>query len=196
MSHSDSYTYLLTEEMATRISLLGNCQTVGYCWFLNKLGESTGEVQAKWLNFDMWDVAWPKNSKVFGKQLQNNVYALNDCKATLETSDAVVYQPHFGSLAALKTVRNQKNLKRLSISPVILGEYDFMLRKEKKYNTTISILDFIQSHQEDEISVDRKQHMKTFFSLEIVRRICWVLGLKYFSSEEYQDLMATQYPYF
>jgi len=182
--------------MEKRIVLIGNCQVMAVCWYLNRLPQEN-KIRAKWLNFNYWnidEVAWPKNASTFEDQLRSNVYGLSDSKEAIETADTVIYQPHYSALQRIKETKAR--LEEITLPPVILDQPNFVKRKEDKYKTTIILSDLIEKYPIEKLMVKQANHLSVFFNLEIIRRICFVCGFRYFSNETLNYLKGYQYPKF
>ena len=166
-----------------------------YCWYLNRLPQEN-RIRAKWLNFDRWggDKRWPWNETIFEDQVKENLYDSSSCKEALETSDIAIYQPNFQNKGILQNLKIGP--KEISISPIFTDDLAYVKRKESKYGTTIIVSDLIEKYPENLLKKGQPNHISVFFNLEVIKRICWVCGFKYFSSETLDYLKSYQYPKF
>lgn len=177
-----------------KIGFIGNCQMMALSHYINILLKPCNTY---WFccNKEWERLPWPRNSKVFGEnQTKHNIFGDDNIKKILPKCDTIIYQPEFNSLNLINNNCNLKHQKAISISPILVNNFDYMERKEKKYNTEISVTKLIKKYQDKKLYIKHDYHPTSFLFLEIVREICHILNIKFYDDAIYDELSNQQYP--
>lgn len=176
-----------------RFAFIGNCQMIGLCKYTRSLSI---RYKAYWLCMPLYhNLKWTTSEKIFGhEQISHHVFDQSKIKEILQTCDVVVYQPHFESLSMINDNCSLEYQKIIDITPIIVDNKKFMINKEEKYNTTIRASKIIEKYKDKVLHIGRSNHPTTFIYMEILKEICSLLGIDFFSQESYNEIMKIQYP--
>jgi len=179
-----------------RICLIGNCQMLGLVKFLTELSPN---IEAKWIDINnRWQpYKWTHDVNIFSHQyMQYRVCDSSKAKEAAQTTDIIIYQPNFLVNKFIEKNITQQNIIKITLSPIFVNDIDFVIRKENKYNCNIKVSEIIKNNQDKKLYIKQDNHISTFLSLEIVRHICDIINVSFYSTIEYNRLLATQYPNF
>ena len=183
------------------ITLLGNCQTKALSWYIQQLDPS---FNVKWICIEIFLPNWGPLSKFKDKPI-NVITETQEAIKTLKSSDYVIFQP-------LKTETsenyNPDQLKKytsrgklISISSMFYQPKDpeqkllnGMIERAKKFNIDIPAHKIIEKHG-PKIRMEKINHPRVFYFLELVREICSKTGWNYYSDEQYNQYLKEGYPF-
>ena len=182
-----------------RFVFMGNCQMVALCQYIRNLSR---DYETLWVCPDrfkdsFWVTSKPRFENIFGiEQSKHNITEHSKIIESLQTTDVVVYQPHFDSNNIVEDNCRNNQIK-ITIAPIFVNSTERMKIKEKKYNTNIKVSEIIEKNKDKTLYVkDKDNHHSSFLLLEIVREICALLNIEFYQDEKYKELLNKQYPYY
>ena len=198
------------------IVFIGNCQTVGLCYLLQKLLESrvmTGETIIKTeknINND-YIVYWLLFGELFRRHVgkwadkcKNKILEEDSSIEIIKHCDIIIYQDimpeksNFGNDSFLK--KNIKDgCKTIKIPSMhikintenVVQNFLGLHQRTTNNNVDISVSDLILKYGTD-ILFNTTNHISTFFMLEILKRICLLINIDFFSLDDYQELIKNR----
>lgn len=176
------------------ISLIGNCQTAALCKFLRELPNHN---ECFWLCFDQeWTNGnWVNNKKIWGEtQIKYHIFDYDICMNKLKNADIIIYQPNFLHNNIVNKIYTNNKTLCITLSPIFITNIDYMIQKETKYDTTIKITNIINNNKDKKLYIKQDNHPTIFLILEIVKQICLLANMDFFSESAYNKLLLNQYP--
>jgi len=172
---------------------MGNCQTVALCDYISR---TPARPDCKWLCVKQKWKEWSDNTNIFGlHQVGRNIYDSKKFVDIMIQSDYIVYQPHWDTKQLIKKISDKnEHLLFITLTPIFVNKTDFMKRKEKKYNCKISCCNIIKNNKHKTLFLKNDNHPTTFLYLEIIKQICNIISIPFFTDSEYIDLLKIQYP--
>lgn len=172
---------------------IGNCQTASISKYIRDLPDNH---ESFWLCYsELWkQKPWPKDIRVFGEeQIKFHVFKDDRIQEVINTCDVIIYQPSFEVLHFINKY-NPINKIHVTLSPIFVDDIEYMKRKEEKYQASICVSKIIEDNRDLDLFIKQSDHPTSFVYLEIIRRICDMLSISFFSQEKYQKLLNSQYP--
>lgn len=183
------------------ITLLGNCQTKALSWYIEQLDQS---VDVRWICIEKFLPDWGWRTQFRGKPI-NIITDVQEGTKRLQSSDYVIFQ-HIQP--RISDNYNTEQLKKyvagdrlISISSMFYDPADpeqkyfkGMVTRAEKSEITIPAHKLIEKHG-DKITMQDENHPNSFYFLELVRGICGIIGLEYYSDEQYNQYLKDGYPF-
>jgi len=169
---------------------------MGLC---NYIANTPDKPNCRWLcTLDEWRVEfkWPRCIKRFGQQqINRNIFDKEKILELLINSDYVVYQPNFyNNKIVQNSLRKNLHLKQITLSPIFVNNPQFMIDKEKKYNCNITVSHIIKNNNDIKLYTNKDYHPTTFLLLEIAKQICDIAKISFYTNNDYEKLLKSQYP--
>ena len=182
-----------------RFVFMGNCQMVALCQYIRNLSHDYETLWACPERFkdSFWATSKPRFENIFGnEQIQYNITERGKIIESLQTTDVVIYQPHFDSNNIVEDTCISNQIK-ITIAPIFVNSTERMKIKEKKYNTSIRASEIIERNKDQKLYIkDKDNHPSSFLLLEIIKEICSLLDIEFYQDSQYKELLNKQYPYY
>lgn len=187
---------------STKISLIGNCQTLALTWYLQQLNK---DFDVQWIQlFGELGNKIASESNALGKKI-TKIVSIETGINRLQQSDYVIFQhlrletsPHYNFKQLKKHVTKGK---LISISSMFYEPNDpdqkllkGMIERAEACNIDIPAHKIIEKHG-PKITMQQKNHPQVFYFLELVREICAITGWNYYSDEQYNQYLKEGYPF-
>ena len=181
------------------ITFIGNCQMVSLCYFFQRLLD-VNKYNVKW-------VCYGKDFQRVGKRrwankCLNKILNYNDSIERLKISDVVIYQiislekSLFSNPETLKNIV-LKHCKLITLPSIHINYRNFkqslkeLQRREQLNNIDVTVSDIIVKHTGKNLMVNDTsiKHPSTFFFMEIMKKLCKLLEVDFFSEAYYKSFM-------
>ncbi len=177
------------------ITFIGNCQTVGLCFYLQEL--------TKTKNYNVYYCCYGDefipHLGYWSDKVNNKIINDNESIEIIKNSDYIIYQEidisksyfcNYEKLSELKKTYCQ--LIKLPSIYVNYNDYDNSI-KELKYReitkkVDITVSNIIDKFKEDKI-VFGINHPTTVLFLEIIKELCIILNINFFEKYEYEKYL-------
>lgn len=167
-----------------KIVFIGNCQTLSLCYFFQLLGHSS-----YWL---IYGDEFFQHLTYWTVKIQNKITDWPTSLEHLQTCDVIVYQEISTAKSSFCNTETLSRLKgescRLIKLPSIWLEYEDyenslaeLERRERLNNVDIQVSKLFSPENRLMLTHD---HPKTSIFLEIVKQLCFMLNVPYFTSAE------------
>ena len=177
------------------ITFVGNCQTVSLCFYFQQLLNSN-EYNVSWVLYGE-EVIVHLNS--WSQKCKNKILDYHESIQQIEDSDIIVYQsinPEKSTFSNTKTLQEikKKSCKLIQIPSTYLIYYDFensiqeLISRENKNNVDIKVSEIFMKFRNENIMLSCC-HPSTFLFLEIMKIICEMIGLNFFTEDMYYHFM-------
>jgi hypothetical protein len=182
------------------ITFIGNCQKVSLCFYFQQL-----------LNSSDYNICYIVSNKEFISNLGdwsdkciNKI--TNECEAIqrIKDSDIIIYRDFRIETSKYSNTTTLKKIKKIScklinIPYISLGNAhcDYSIKKlineENIHNVDIKVSDILYKFQHTNIKLMLSlSHPTTFLFMEIVKNICTLLNLEFFTEEQYNKFLENE----
>jgi len=172
------------------ITFIGNCQTVSLCFYFQKLLEGTN-YNISWILIADW---FKQFLGEWSEKCSNKILDYNESIERIKLSDIIIFQE---IVEEKSSICNSKMLNELKKETCVLikipsiyfdySNYELSLReleeREVKNEVDIRVSSIINKYK-GQLLLFTVNHPNTFLFLEIVREICLLLKIDYFSREK------------
>jgi len=173
------------------ITFIGNCQTVSLCFYFQKLLEGT-DYNIAWILFA--DSFKQFLLSEWSKKCSNKILDYNESIQRIKLSDIIIFQEIVEEKSLLSNTNMLNTLKKESCVLIKIpyvyfdySNYELSFReleeREVKNKVDIRVSTIINNHKDTKLLLTLN-HPNTFLFLEIVREICLLLKIDYFSQEK------------
>jgi len=173
------------------ISFIGNCQTVGLCFYMQQL-KNIKEYNIYYLCYG--DEFKPHLER-WSDKVNNKIIEQYEAIEIIKNSDFIIYQEIdiskscFSNYNKLCELKNQ-SCKLIKIPSIYLNYNDYenslkeLQNREISKNVDITVSNIIEKSKNDKI-VFGINHPTTFLFLEIIKELCMILDINFFEKCEY-----------
>jgi len=178
------------------ITFIGNCQTIALCFLFQELLHSDEDYYVCWImygeDFNRFIGDWTNKCK-------NKILTYDNAIQQLIKSDIVIYQNVCKSKSLFCNTENileivNKNCKMIHISSMHLDYscYEDSLkdlqRREENLNVNFKVSNIIEKFKNKKLFLS-KWHPNTFLFLNIVKELCIIINIEFFTDEDYNNLL-------
>jgi hypothetical protein len=175
-----------------RIAFIGNCQTVSLCFFLQQLLSINKNYLVKWC---LYGDEFKAHVSKWSDKCKNKIIDYNKSLEYIKICDLIVYQDISQKKSFFSNEETLTKIKKMECKlikmPYIFLEYSSyesslkeLIRRENLKNVDIKVSHYFEKHKED-ILMLTKNHPNTFLFLEIIKEICKILNIEFFSQRKY-----------
>ena len=172
------------------ITFIGNCQTVSLCFYFQKLLEGTNH-NASWVLIAEW---FKQFLDEWSEKCTNKILDYNESIERIKSSNFIIFQEIVEEKSSICNTNMLNQLKKESCILIKIpsiyfdySNYDMSLsqleQREVKNNVDIKVSTIINKHKDTKLLLI-VWHPNTFLFLKIVREICLLLKIDYFSREK------------
>ena len=178
------------------IGIVGNCQMVSICFFLQKLLENK-EYDIRWISYsDVFNI----HLSEWSDKCKNKILNVQEGIEFIKKCDYILYQKIRKETSPYFNTEDLKNYKKptakiFSISKILVPfeNYQESILKFKEVdedeNNNIKVSKIIENIKNINIILINKYHPTTFLFLEIIKHICRHIGVNFFSPNVYHNLI-------
>jgi len=182
------------------ITFIGNCQAVSLCFYFQQL-----------LNKPNHNVSWVLYGEEFKQHIGNNGWSVK-CKNKIidyessikrvKNSDIIIYQnidinkSLFSNTNTLQEIK-KSSCKLIQIPSIYLIYNDFdnsikeLINRENINNVDIKLSNILYQFKDMNLMLT-VNHPKTFLFLEIVKILCDLLNLNFFTDQQYNKFLEKE----
>jgi hypothetical protein len=182
------------------ITFIGNCQMVSLCFYLQQL-----------LNPSIYNVCWVLYGEEFKQHIsgnwsakcKNKILDYDDSVRRIKDSDIIIYQninvnkSLFSNIKTLHEI-TKSGCKIIQIPSIYLIYNDFdnsikeLIKRENINNVDIKVSNILIKFKDKNLILDRADHPNTFLFMEIVKIICNLLNIDFFTDEQYNNFIKDE----
>jgi hypothetical protein len=182
------------------ITFIGNCQTVSLCFYLQQL-----------LNPSIYNICWVLYGEEFKQHLsgdwrtkcKNKISDSDDSIVRIKDSDIIIYQnidvnkSLFSNIHTLQEI-TKIGCKIIQIPSIYFIHNDFdnsikeLIKRENINNVNIKVSNILIKFKDTNLILDLPNHPNTFLFMEIVKIICNLLDVDFFTDEQYNNFIKDE----
>ena len=178
------------------IGIVGNCQMVSICFFLQKLLENK-EYDIRWISYsDAFNIHLTQ----WSDKCKNKILNVHEGIEFIKKSDYILYQKIRKETSPYFNTEDLENYKKptakiFSISKIFVPfeNYQESILKFKEVdeneNNNIKVSKIIENIKNINIILINKYHPTTFLFLEIIKHICRHIDVDFFPPKVYHNLI-------
>jgi hypothetical protein len=180
----------------TNIAFIGNCQMVSLCYFLQQLLSENKNFTIKWClygdNFKAHIAEWSQKCK-------NKIINYEQSLEYIKICDFIIYQDISSEKSFFSNEETLTKIKKIDCKlikmPSIFFEYSSydtslkeLIKRETNKNVDIKVSQIIDKYK-PRVLMLTNNHPKTFLFLEIMKEICKILNIEFFSQQKYRQYL-------
>jgi hypothetical protein len=180
------------------ITFIGNCQTVSLCFYFQEL-----------LGFKKNNICWVLYGNEFKQHLnhwsdkcKNKIIDYHESIQQIRVSDVIIYQEINVDKSLFSNTEKLNELKRnscklIKIPSIYLNyrDYDNSLKKlrdiENINNVDIKVSNILETFKNFKLMFSN-YHPKTFLFLKIMKEICLMLEIPFFTKEQSNNFLKNE----
>ena len=181
--------------MSTHITFIGNCQTLSLCFFFQQLLENQN-YSIYWISYDD---EFNEHVQDWADKCDNKIFFEDEAIERIEESDIIIYQEIGLDKSAFsntqKLLEIKKETSRLITVPSIRFDYnDYeksinkLIIRENTKNTDIKVSNIFNKFKKYKLMLSQR-HPKTSLFLEMVKELCKLLDIPFFTKEKYKTFI-------
>lgn len=193
----------------TKVTLLGNCQTKALTWYIQQLNP---EFDVQWIQPEFsFGHAWGDEIIWVNKHIPK-IKGIKKSQERLKQSSFLIYQ-HL----SLEISRHYNFQKIKSYNPkchfISINSFHYnpnnirkpirslsgMIKRAEKFNIDIPAHKIIEKYNRSPIQMIHPNqdpvHPKSLYFLDLIKEICTITGWKYYSEEQYNQLLKAGWPW-
>ena len=179
------------------ITFIGNCQTISLCFYFQQLLNQNNNIY--WVLYGEEFKTLANGRDNWLKKCKNKIMDYNNSIRQIKNSDIIIYQnidvnkSLFSNTSALKEIM-KSSCKLIKIPSIYLLYHDFdnsikeLVNRENKNSVDIKVSNILYKYK-DEILMLTSNHPKTFLFMEIIKLLCNLLNLNFFTEEQYNNFL-------
>jgi len=179
------------------ITFIGNCQTVSLCFYFQQLLKQTDNIC--WVSFGK--ITEPHLND-WSIKCKNKIINYDISIQKIKDSDIIIYQnvdvnkSLFCNTKTLNEIK-KSSCKLIQIPCIYLIYNDFdnsiqeLIKREIRNNVDIKISNIFNKFKDVNLMLTQN-HPKTFLFMEIVKILCNLLNLDFFTEEQYNDFLKNE----
>jgi hypothetical protein len=181
--------------MCVNITFIGNCQTLSLCFFFQKLLENQNYT-VHWISYDE---EFNEHVQDWADKCDNKILFLDDALERIDESDIIIYQEirlersTFSNTKKLLEIK--KDTCRLIKVPSIYFDYNNyeksinkLIIRENTKNIDIKVSNIFNKFKKYKLMLSPR-HPKTSLFLEMVKELCKLLDIPFFTKEKYKTFI-------
>jgi hypothetical protein len=180
------------------LTFIGNCQTLSLCFYLQQLLDSNKN-----------NICWILYGKEFEQHLNNwsdkcinKILNYDDAIIKIQNSDIIVYQEIDIDKSIFCNTKKLQEIKKSSCKLIKMpsiwldyNDYDNSLKelqsREKNNNVDIMVTSTIDKFKNINLMLTIN-HPKTFFFLEIIRELCLLINIDFFTENQCNKFLENE----
>ena len=181
--------------MSTHITFIGNCQTLSLCFFFQQLLENQN-YSIYWISYDD---EFNEHVQDWADKCDNKIFFEDEAIERIEESDIIIYQEIGLDKSAFsnreKLLEIKKETCKLITVPSIRFDYnDYeksinkLIIRENTKNTDIKVSNIFNKFKKYKLMLSQR-HPKTSLFLEMVKELCKLLDIPFFTKEKYKTFI-------
>jgi hypothetical protein len=178
------------------IAFIGNCQTVSLCFFLQELLSENNNYIVKWC---LYGDQFKTHIAKWSEKCKNKIIDYNQSLEYIKICDYIIYQEislekSFFSNEDMLTKIKKIDCKLIKMSSICLDHSSYkssleeMIRRENLKNVDLKITQIIDKNKPRTLMLTT-HHPNTYFFLEIIKEICKILNIEFFSQRKYRKYL-------
>ena len=179
------------------ITFIGNCQTVSICFYFQQLLPQNKNIY--WVSY-VED--FKKHLNDWSIKCKNKIIDYDKSIQQIKESDIIIYQDidiNKSSFCNTNTLNEIKknSCKLIKIPSAVFIHSDFdnsmkeLITRENIKNVDIKISDIFYKFREKDLMINC-WHPKTFLFMEIVKLLCKLLNLDFFTEDQYNNFLKNE----
>jgi hypothetical protein len=175
-----------------RVAFIGNCQTVSLCFFLQQLLAINKNYLVKWC---LYGDDFKAHVSKWSDKCKNKIIDYNKSLEYIKICDFIIYQDISKEKSTFSNEDILTNIKKedckLIKMPSIFLEYssyeaslEELIKRETAKNVDIHVSQIIDRNKPRALMLT-KNHPNTFLFLEILKEICKIMDIEFFSQRKY-----------
>jgi len=178
------------------ITFIGNCQTVGLCFYFQKMLNSRSLYNVAWVSYGE-DITQHLGN--WSLKCENKITDYENSIQRIKDSDVIVYQnvavekSLFSNTQTLRKIK-KNTCKIIQIPSIYLIYDDFensiveLIRRENKNNVDVRVSKILMKFRHENLMLT-SWHPSTFLFLEITKELCKMINLTFFRQGIYNYLL-------
>jgi hypothetical protein len=175
------------------ITFIGNCQTVSLCFFFQQLLPT---IDIGWV---LYGIEFQQHLVAYSNKCKNKILDYSKSIERVKISDIIIYQEISEEKSLFCNSAKLEELKKSSCRLVKIpsihldySKYDTSIKElqtreiEKKVDVPVSTI--FEKHKEKTLMIT-KWHPNTFLFLELMKEICLLLEIDFFSEEQTNEFL-------
>jgi hypothetical protein len=179
------------------ITFIGNCQTVALCFYFQQLLNENNNIC--WV---LYGEHFKQHLSRWSNKCKNIITDYHTSIRKIKNSDVIIYQninrnkSSFCNTNTLKKIM-RKSCKFIQIPKIYLIYNDFdnsikeLIKRENENNVDIKISNILYNFKHNNLMLTCN-HPKTFLFMEVVKIICNLLNLNFFTEEQYNNFLQNE----
>jgi hypothetical protein len=179
------------------ITFIGNCQTVSLSFYFQQLLNQNNNI-----SWCLYGEEWKTHLGKWTDKCKNKIIDYTESIQKIKNSDIIIYQEinvNKSLFCNTKTLHEIKksSCKLIQIPSIYLDYDDFdnsikeLISRENLNNVNIKVSDVLYKFKDNNLVVNRN-HPKTFLFMEIIKLLCNLLNLPFFTEQEYNKFLQNE----
>lgn len=179
------------------ITFIGNCQTVSLCFYFQQLLSENNNIC--WL---LYGEEFKQHLNNWSVKCKNKILDYDKVIPTIKNSDIIIYQNIDVSKSLFSNTNILSKIKKDSCTLIqipsiylLYNNFDFsikeLIKRENKNNVDIKISNIFYKFRDTNLMLTYN-HPTTFLFLEIMKILCNLLNIDFFTEEQYNLFMENK----
>lgn len=171
------------------ITFIGNCQILSLCFYFQQL------LLQENICYVLYDEIFKQDLGCWSMKCKNIILDYNETIQKIKDSDIIIYQ-NLSNRNTLSEI-TKKSCKLIKIPYIYLHYDDFdnsireLIERENKNNVNIKISNLFYKFKDNNLMLTYK-HPTTFLFMEIIKIICDLLNINFFTEEQYNHFIKNK----
>lgn len=182
------------------LTFIGNCQTLTLCYFFQQLFATTNlDYKVSWI---LYGKEFIQHIGEWSDKCQNKIMNPMTAVDLIKKSDVIIFQevnvnksPYSNTKTLTQLIKKGCQLIKIPSAHLLYDEFDTSIQelcsREDKNYVDVKFSSILYQFRERNLMLS-PDHPNTFFFMEIMKKLCLLLQVAFFTDEEYAKFLENE----